>query len=264
MKKKLTKKLFITNLLLLLVIALVGVKIIELYLVYRDFQKFNSPMSYNLLNITGLNYSDSPVVEVLDDSKYIIVDIREPVEYKRRHVKGAINVRMGDIFRDNNTLEYLRNLSKERTLALYCYQNKYSEVGDGRSGLVAQYLLANNISAKVITGGISGIPRNLGLLNTDDDFIINDVPKIGTSNAESKCIFTLVGNVVKLETYNETFEVRVGVVYLTSKEWDKLLQLSSQETCHVVCSGRGSCYYGNIFGLNLEMQGGKYEGYVVV
>ena len=262
MKRKLMQ--LATNFLILAIVLLIGIKMVELYQVSQAFQRLNSSLSYDSLNITNLSYDDVPVLETLDSSKYVIIDVREPVEYMGLHLEGAINIRLGDIFRDDKTLEYLRNLSQERTLALYCYQNKYSEVGDGRSGLVAQYLLANNISAKVITGGISGIPRNLGLLNRDGDFIIDDIEKTMIRSADTTCVLNLVGNVVKLEKHNETLKISADVVYLTSEEWKRLLDFSGQETCHVVCDNLGSCYYGNIFGLNLEMQGGKYEGHVLV
>lgn len=60
----------------------------------------------------------------------IIIDVREPLEYKLGHVKGAINLPPSELMAG---AEKLKGISKDTELVLYC-------VSGARSSASMQYL----------------------------------------------------------------------------------------------------------------------------
>ena len=71
----------------------------------------------------------------------IIIDVREPQEYKMGHVKGAINIPPSELIAGS---EKLKNISRESELILYCRTGN-------RSG-ISMNLLQNMGYANVING----------------------------------------------------------------------------------------------------------------
>ncbi|MEK9196045.1 MAG: rhodanese-like domain-containing protein [Patescibacteria group bacterium] len=55
----------------------------------------------------------------------IIIDVREPQEYERSHVEGAINIPPLDIM---NGTEKLKDVPKDTELILYCISGSRSNV----------------------------------------------------------------------------------------------------------------------------------------
>ena len=55
----------------------------------------------------------------------IIVDVREPLEYKLGHVKGAINIPPSQIMRG---AEKLKDVPKDTEIVLYCVSGSRSNV----------------------------------------------------------------------------------------------------------------------------------------
>ena len=60
--------------------------------------------------------------EILEENNYTIVDVRTFEEYQEGHVKGAINIPYDEI--DENV-----ELSKEKTILVYCRSGKRSSIG---------------------------------------------------------------------------------------------------------------------------------------
>lgn len=58
----------------------------------------------------------------------IIVDVREPLEYKLSHAKGAINIPPSQIMAG---AEKLKNVPKDTEIVLYCVSGSRSNVSMG-------------------------------------------------------------------------------------------------------------------------------------
>lgn len=78
----------------------------------------------------------------------IIIDVREPSEYKRGHAKGAINIPPAEIM---SGTEKLRDIPRDTELVLYC-------VSGSRSNASMHYLrelgfanLVNGVNAGQVT-----------------------------------------------------------------------------------------------------------------
>lgn len=69
-----------------------------------------------------------------------IIDLRTPEEYRRRHIKGAVNIPYG-------RLENCRGLPRDRMLVLYCERGAVSMVA-------AKQLAARGYRVKTVIGGI--------------------------------------------------------------------------------------------------------------
>jgi NADPH-dependent 2,4-dienoyl-CoA reductase/sulfur reductase-like enzyme/rhodanese-related sulfurtransferase len=78
--------------------------------------------------------------ENLPDSRALILDVRDPVEFNRDHVEGAVNIPLNDL-RDR-----MHELPKDREIWAYCY------VGQ-RSYYAARALMQHGFDIKNISGG---------------------------------------------------------------------------------------------------------------
>lgn len=86
--------------------------------------------------------SSKEVERFLFHKDYIVIDLRKPAEYRKRHLKGAVCI----------PYERLKNqipLLKYRTLILYCDRG-------GLSMQAARELAAMGYSVKSMVGGIEG------------------------------------------------------------------------------------------------------------
>ena len=55
-------------------------------------------------------------VKAMNRNEILIVDVREPYEYKNGHIPGALNLPLDGIMND----KYLSRLDKNKTIILYC------------------------------------------------------------------------------------------------------------------------------------------------
>lgn len=55
---------------------------------------------------------------------YIVVDVREPEEYQRGHVEGAINIPPSEIMAG---AAQLKNIDKDKKIILYCLSGARSQ-----------------------------------------------------------------------------------------------------------------------------------------
>jgi rhodanese-related sulfurtransferase len=87
---------------------------------------------------------DSPIThwQGLDQSKYFVLDVREPIEFSSGHVEGAVNIPL-PVLRAR-----LNELPKDQEIAVYC------GVGQ-RSYYATRILRLNGFSAINISGGIT-------------------------------------------------------------------------------------------------------------
>lgn len=244
--------------LILVVIVLLGV---ELYTAHEKTQKLRDVKTTNLTN-TSFDYSFISVEESFNESKYIILDVREPEEYFRNHLHNAINFRHGDIHRNEETLDHLKEIVGNRTFATYCYENMYTEEGDGRSGVVAQYLLDNNISAVVIEGGMKKFSNEGSLITENHAYSMSNLGENIIEEKDSTCVVKFK-NISKIKTPNEELRFDTAVGYLTTFEWRDLMNVAGNNTCAVKCVDEPTCFYATIFGMRLERQGGEFEGYMI-
>jgi rhodanese-related sulfurtransferase len=58
-----------------------------------------------------------------NDTRWVIVDIREPREYLNGHIKGAMNIP------STKLIAYMKNIPKGNKVAVYCASNKRSPYG---------------------------------------------------------------------------------------------------------------------------------------
>lgn len=81
------------------------------------------------------------------DANALIVDLREPEEYRRRHIKGAVNL-------PYSRLDGRNFFPKNKILVLYCER--------GASSLSAAKMLARGgFQVKTVVGGIHAYRGNL-------------------------------------------------------------------------------------------------------
>ena len=79
---------------------------------------------------------------------YVVVDLREPREFRRRHIKGAVCIPYEDL---ENRVRFLKN----QTLVLYCERG-------GSSLMAAKNLSAKGYRVISVIGGIQAYTgRNL-------------------------------------------------------------------------------------------------------
>ncbi|MEY8426472.1 rhodanese-like domain-containing protein [Lachnospiraceae bacterium 46-15] len=76
----------------------------------------------------------------VEDGEAFIIDLRIPEEYRRCHIKGAVNIPYG-------RLGQCRELPRGRTLVLYCERGAVSMVA-------AKELAARGYRVKTVIGGI--------------------------------------------------------------------------------------------------------------
>lgn len=55
----------------------------------------------------------------------VVIDVREPIEYKLGHVKGAINISPGELMGGTNKLD---EIPKDAEIILYCRSGARSNV----------------------------------------------------------------------------------------------------------------------------------------
>lgn len=259
-KKKISFKILILILLLFISVFLI-LNFIELHNARKNFQRLEYTPN-QILNITSFNYSFIDINEISNLSDYKIIDVREPEEFLRMHITGAENYRHGDIFRDESLLEKFK--SENKTFLVYCFKNYYQNSSDGRSAIVAQFLLNNNISAKVINGGIKKVLEDRkDILIEDLNYELYDLSDYNIDYKENNCIMRFTNEYTELITKENHIVVNIGAGFLTSNEWDNFLYHSKKKECITKCLDRPTCFYANIFGMRLDNNGGKYMGFVL-
>ena len=259
------------NLLIKALLALVFLSIFflsfELYTAYKENQ--GDVMPVDEPEKVDFNYSLIPLEESLNRSEYIILDVREPEEYFARHVKGALNVRLGDIQRNEKKLNYLKNISGNKTFATYCHENRYTRVGDGRSGMATQFLLDNNLSAVVIEGGMREFLFKRSVINENyfyslGKFIFYSYPAQEIDYSESSCVARFAKNKTLIQTQDQSINLSVNSGFMTTHEWGEIMNIIGNNTCTAECVDRPTCFYARLFGMRLDLQGGQFKGFVVV
>lgn len=77
-------------------------------------------LSYAEIEHVDVNKAD----EYIKSGEYILIDVREPDEYKAGHIKGADNI---DFYDDFETLFESKYKDKNKGYILYCRSGKRSE-----------------------------------------------------------------------------------------------------------------------------------------
>lgn len=81
------------------------------------------------------------------DSSYVVLDVRTPEEYAQGHIPGTdFNI---DVLEDNFTKEALKNLPKDKSVALYCRSGN-------RSKTAARILTENGFEVVELGKGFLG------------------------------------------------------------------------------------------------------------
>lgn len=76
---------------------------------------------------------------IINNEKFIIVDVRDAGEYRRNHIPGAVNISMDHIRQ--------ARLDKEKIIVLYCEHG-------GNSMVAARELARRGFQVKTVVGGI--------------------------------------------------------------------------------------------------------------
>ena len=87
---------------------------------------------------------DSPVTHWnnLDPSKYFVLDVREPFEFKAGHFEGAVNIPLS-VLRSS-----LAEIPRDQTVSVYCAAGQ-------RSYYATRILIQNGYQVKNISGGMT-------------------------------------------------------------------------------------------------------------
>ncbi len=98
-------------------------------------------------DITDPTHAIGPqqVQALLDNSNYLFIDIREPVEFSTRHIPGFTNIRAGDLLAGGKHAQ----LDQAKTVVLAC------EVGE-RGSAIAVFLKLRGHHSRYLDGGIRG------------------------------------------------------------------------------------------------------------
>ncbi len=80
---------------------------------------------------------------IFDDNS-VIVDLRSEKEYRKQHVKNAVNIQIENIERNTH------NLPKDKEIILYCERG-------GLSSMAAGILEKNGYDAKSVVGGMKAL-----------------------------------------------------------------------------------------------------------
>lgn len=118
--------------------ALTNVSLLRL-----DKQRFVSLIKEPSLKF--FNYED---LEKAAQQGALLLDIRAPDEYEKRHLEGSINIPFFSLRMQ------IKTLSRDKPIIVICADGKISEAG-------AFFLLKNKINAFVLKGGMEAVPSAL-------------------------------------------------------------------------------------------------------
>lgn len=115
------------------------------------FSSAKDPVHYvgmvmsNFLDNRKVNITQEKLLQKIDSNQIIIVDVRTPEQYQKKHVKNAINIPLEQLH------EKMEMLSREKEIVIYC--------NTGVSSNIAQNILQNNGYTNVLnlSGGIANI-----------------------------------------------------------------------------------------------------------
>lgn len=103
---------------------------------------FASGMELDIAD-TSLKMEPRDVAKVIGNKDYMLIDIREPIEFSIRHVPGFTNIRIGDLVAGR----LYKGLDRNKTIILIC------EAGE-RASAVAVFLKVRGYDARFVSTGI--------------------------------------------------------------------------------------------------------------
>jgi CRP-like cAMP-binding protein len=113
----------------------------------------------SLIKEPSLKFIEYKDLETVSKQGGILMDIRAPDDYEKRHLEGAVN------FPFFSLRMQLKTLSRDRTIVVICADGKVSEAG-------AFLLLKNKFNALILKGGMAAVPP--GLAREAAQFAIDD------------------------------------------------------------------------------------------
>ena len=120
-----TRKTFFKYLFIVIIFILLFFQIVRL----NEKIKFHKAINNRPLQTFELNVSFVNVLDVANNSDYLIVDVRELEEFNQGHVSGALNYRTADILRNSVVFNEILSYAGDKTIVFYCYEGSY--LGDG-------------------------------------------------------------------------------------------------------------------------------------
>ena len=78
---------------------------------------------YRLLRIDKSDLSHEEAILAYEKNNGIIIDVRNPEEYKQKHIRGAINIPLYEIDNIKNEI-----INKDEVILLYCKTGKRSKM----------------------------------------------------------------------------------------------------------------------------------------
>jgi rhodanese-related sulfurtransferase len=114
--------------------------------------KNTATVSDGVVKVAGMEFdiadsasglSPQETAKLLGNKNYIFIDVREPIEFKIKHIPGFLNIRVGDLI----TGKKYQTLDKNKKLVLIC------EVGE-RGSNIAVFLRVKGYQAYYVNGGI--------------------------------------------------------------------------------------------------------------
>jgi CRP-like cAMP-binding protein len=113
----------------------------------------------SLIKEPSLKFIEYKDLETVSRQGGILMDIRAPDEYEKRHLDGTVN------FPFFSLRMQLKTLSRDKTIVVICADGKISEAG-------AFLLLKNKFNALILKGGMEAVPT--GLAREAAQFAIDD------------------------------------------------------------------------------------------
>jgi CRP-like cAMP-binding protein len=113
----------------------------------------------SLIKEPSLKFIEYKDLETVSRQGGILMDIRAPDEYEKRHLDGTVN------FPFFSLRMQLKTLSRDKTIVVICADGKISEAG-------AFLLLKNKFNALILKGGMEAVPA--GLAHEAAQFAIDD------------------------------------------------------------------------------------------
>lgn len=216
-------------------------------------------------DITDPTHAIAPqqVQKLLSDTRYLFIDIREPVEFTTRHIAGFTNIRAGDLLAGGQHA----SLDQTKTIVLAC------EAGE-RGSAIAVFLKLRGHQARYLDGGIRGwlaadLPISGSRTMQLPDFT-NKYKTISREEAEQHLANGRISliDVRTAKEFNRDHIVgalNIPLVNMPSEKLTRLLEtLPSDRPVVGIAHDRFGAYYCLIVGHMLTQRGRSYGGTLMI
>ncbi len=109
-------------------------------------KEINLNRSYDNYRVEQQKRNSSKII--LNNDKYLIIDLRAKSEFQKQHIKGSINIPLLNL-KINKTIQIIKYYFKYTKIGLYCNENNRSIIG---SYILKNYQIINFILNRNMIG----------------------------------------------------------------------------------------------------------------